>query len=247
MSAKAWIIFAVLCLGLIGGLVFINQQERVDVSNVDSFKLQSASEDNGNIADHVKGNNDAKVKIIEYGDFQCPGCASAAPILRQITEKYQDKVMFVFRNYPLPSIHPNARAAAAAAEAAGLQDKYWPMHYQLYSNQDAWANLGSSERTDMFKSYANTLGLDVEKWEEDLTSDRVASKIDYDVAIAKKLKVQGTPAIYVGEDLIDEYAKGGKIVSRDVEGSQPIWSDPESFEKLILIPALKEAGVDLDN
>lgn len=244
MSAKTWIVFAVLCLGLLAGLVAINQQNRVDVSEVKPSKLQPASDDNGNIADHTFGNAKSKVKIIEYGDYQCPGCASAAPVLKQLSQKYQDDIAFVFRNMPLASIHPNARAAAAAAEAAGLQGKFWQMHDQLYSSQDSWSQLNSSERTDLFKSYAEGFGLDAKKWQEDLTSSRVAAKIDYDSAIARQLGVTGTPAIYINGDLVDQYTKDGKLVGKEVQDAGPVWGDAEAFEKLILIPAMKKAGID---
>lgn len=246
MSAKTWIIFAVLCLGLIGGLVFLNQSQKVDVGDIDVTKLQPASSDNGNIADHVSGPEAAKVTIIEYGDFQCPGCASAAPILKSVTAKYKDELKLVFRNYPLTSIHPNARAAAAAAEAAGLQGKYWPMHDQLYSTQNSWSQLGSEERTKAFRTYAEALGIDADKWQEDLTSERVAAKIDYDTALGRKLAISGTPAIYVNGKFVDQYVKDGKLVSKDVAGSQPVWGDPEAFDKLILMPAFKDAGVKVD-
>ena len=243
MSAKTWIVFAVLCLGLLAGLVAINQQNRVDVSGVNASKLQPASADNGNIADNTLGNAKSKVRIIEYGDYQCPGCRSAAPILKQLTEKYKEDIALVFRNMPLNSIHPNARAAAAAAEAAGLQGKFWQMHDQLYSSQDSWSQLRSSERTDVFKSYAEGFGLDAKKWQDDLTSSKVAAKIDYDSALARQLGVTGTPAIYVNGQPVDQYTKDGKIVSKSVEGAGPIWGDVDAFEKLILIPAMKKAGI----
>ena len=244
MSTKTWIVFAVLCLGLLGGLIAINQQNRVDVSEVNPSKLQTASKDNGKIADHIFGNAESKVVIIEYGDYQCPGCASAAPTLKQLSEKYKDDIAFVFRNLPLTSMHPNARAAAAAAEAAGLQGKFWQMHDQLYSSQDSWAQLNSNERTDTFKSYAEGLGLDANQWEKDLTSSRVAAKIDFDSSIARKLNITGTPAIYVNNKAVDQYSKNGKIVGKEVEGSGPVWGNAADFEKLILIPAMKEAGID---
>ena len=244
MSAKTWIVFAVLCLGLLGGLIMINQQNRVDVSNINASEVQQASKDNGKIADNTFGNAKSKVTIIEYGDYQCPGCADAAPVLQQISEKYKDDIAFVFRNLPLPSIHPNARAAAAAAEAAGLQGKFWPMHDQLYNSQDAWSQLNSTERTAMFKSYVEGLGLDAEQWEKDLTSSRVAAKIDYDSSIARKLGVTGTPTIYINNQPVDQYSKDGKIVGKEVEGAGPVWGSVEDFEKLILIPAMEKAGID---
>src|SRR5690606_20420980 len=125
----------------------------------DTNTIQAAEERNGQIGDNVLGNPDAKVVIFEYGDYQCPGCASAAPILDEVTQKYSDNVALVYRHFPLSTIHPNARAAAAAAEAAGLQDKYWQMHNKLYASQNEWGNLSGAQRTDMFEVYARELGL----------------------------------------------------------------------------------------
>src|SRR4051812_16240717 len=118
MSGKGWIIFGAICVVLFGGLVFWSGRDRVDVSSVDTNKIQPASSDSGNIGDHVFGNKDAKVVLMEYGDFQCPGCGSAHPTVKALSEKYKDQLAFVFRNFPLTSIHPNARAAAAAVETA---------------------------------------------------------------------------------------------------------------------------------
>lgn len=246
MSRNAWIVFVVLCVGLLGGLVWLSQNNRTDVSDVNASVFQPASEENGNIADHTLGNPEAKVTIVEYADFQCPGCASAAPVMKELANKYDQEVFFILRNYPLSAGHANARAAAAAAEAAGLQDKYWQMHDILFANQNEWKDLSPAGRTDTFTRYAREIDLDLAKFTEDIESSRVSEKINYDLALGRKVNVQGTPAIYVNDDLADSYTKDGAIVSQTTEGSQPIWSDSEAFEKLVLLPALKEAGVDVE-
>jgi protein-disulfide isomerase len=115
MSKKAWIVFVVIVVVLLGGLVYLSSRNKIDVSNVDVTTIQPASAASGNIADHVFGNSDSKVKLVEYGDFQCPGCGSVYPTLKTLSEKYQGQIAFIFRNFPLTTIHPNARAAAAAA------------------------------------------------------------------------------------------------------------------------------------
>lgn len=240
MSKTTWIIFAVLCVGLLGGLIYMNTQNRVDVSDVNGNEVQSASDKNGQIADHVAGDPDAEVTIVEYGDFQCPGCADAFPVLRQVKEEYSEDIAFIFRNFPLSTIHPNARAAAAAAEAAGLQGKYWEMHDQLYGNQQAWSNLGGGERTDVFASYAENLGLDREQFLNDIDSDNVTAKINFDTELGKAADVTGTPAIFVNGQLIDDYYVDDELVDRSTEGANPVWSNYEAFTTLILEPALNE-------
>ncbi len=109
-----------------------------------SSRYKTATNDNGNIADHEFGGADAKVTIIEYGDYQCPACGTAAPVMREVSHQYKDKgVSMIFRNFPLTTIHPNALAAASAAEAAGLQNKFWEMHDKLYATQ---SELGKSRK-----------------------------------------------------------------------------------------------------
>jgi len=203
VSKKAWIIFASACVILLVGLVYVSSKDKVDVSKVDANKIQTASTQSGNIADHVFGKKDSKVVFIEYGDFQCPGCGSAYPTVKSVTEKYKGQVAFIFRNFPLTSLHPNAKAAAAAAEAAGLQNKYWEMHDVLYANQSSWENLDTKQRTDFFADYAKTLGLNVTKFREDMASTKVTQKINYDIAVGKKIGVNATPTLYLNGKAID--------------------------------------------
>lgn len=174
------------------------------MSSVDVNKVQTASPQSGDIADHVFGKADSKVVLMEYGDFQCPGCGSAHPNIKEVTEKYKDQAAFVFRNFPLASLHPNARAAAAAAEAAGLQGKYWEMHNKLYENQEAWGSLNASERTEFFASYAREFSLNEATFKTDLQSSKINQKISFDQAVGKKAKVTATPTIYLNGKAIEQ-------------------------------------------
>lgn len=203
MSKKAWIIFAAVCLVTLGGLVVLSNKDKIDVSSVDASKIQQANKSSGDIADHVFGKADSKVLLIEYGDFQCPGCGSAYPKVKAVTEKYKNQVGFVFRNFPLVSLHPNARAAAAAAEAAGLQGKYWEMHDKLYESQESWSTASSSDRVNIFAGYASDLGLDTNKFKLDMADDKINQKISYDQAIGKKLDITGTPTLFLNGQAID--------------------------------------------
>jgi protein-disulfide isomerase len=243
MSRTAWIVFTVICLGLLGGLAWISQGDRIDVSDVNEFSILGATEKSGTIADHVYGKTDAKVVIYEYGDYQCPGCGSAYPVLKTVYEKYKDKVAFVFRNFPLTTIHPNARAAASAAEAAGLQGKYWQMHDLLYVNQNAWSNADSAARVSTFTQYARSLGLNTDTFSRDLSSNNIAKKIAFDTALGKKLSVKETPTIYVNTDKITQYYKDDKLVEAKADGAASVLSSADAFEKLIIIPALTKAGI----
>jgi len=190
-----------------GGLIGYSRATNppLDVSNIDTNSIIAASDQNGQIGDQVFGNPDSKVVFIEYGDFQCPGCGTVAPQIKAATEEYKDRVAFIFRNFPLTTIHPNARTAAAAAEAAGLQGKYWEMHNLIYESQSEWENLAINERTDTFVRYANEIGLDEATFMTDIASPEVNKKISFDQEIAKKVGVEATPTLYMnGEKLSSE-------------------------------------------
>jgi protein-disulfide isomerase len=213
MNKVTWIIFGAAIVLILGGLIVYSRisNPAINVSTINTNSPIAASAQNGQIADHIYGKADSKVVFIEYGDFQCPSCGSAHPQLKAATEAYKDKVAFIFRNFPLTTIHPNARAASAAAEAAGLQGKYWEMHNQLYEGQAAWENLTGDKRTDFFVGYASTLGLDTAKFKTDLASTAVNSKISFDQALGKKIGVNATPSFYLdGKKLSD--ADAGQIV-----------------------------------
>ncbi|HEX6416555.1 MAG TPA: DsbA family protein [Candidatus Saccharimonadales bacterium] len=218
MNKKAWLIFGGVVVLVIAGLVYLSNKNKIDVSGVNLNSTLSANEQSGDIADHVFGKKDSKVILVEYGDFQCPGCGNAHPTVKKLSEKYKDQIAFVFRNFPLTNIHPNARAAAATAEAAGLQGKYWEMHNRLFESQNGWSTLNSNERTEFFKVYAKEFNLDGEKFESDLVGEQVNKKINYDRALAGKANVTSTPSFFLnGQSLGDD-----------------IWSDEAKFEEAIL-------------
>jgi protein-disulfide isomerase len=176
MDKIKWIIFAVIIVGIFGGIIFLNNKDKPAAFNGDPAKIITE----GPIADRVYGTDAQKVTLIEYGDFQCPACGSIYQPVKDLTQKYQDKLTFIFRNYPLTTIHPNALAASTAAEAAGQQGKYWEMHDLLYETQQSWSNLDSSQRGAIFENYASQLGLDVNKYKQDLVSKEVSDKINRD-------------------------------------------------------------------
>src|SRR3982751_2556932 len=123
--------------------------------------------------DHAQGNENAKVTLVEYGDYECPHCGRAYPVVKKVQETMGDKLRFVFRNFPLTQIHPNALHAAEASEIAAEQGKYWEMHDILFENQDAL------DDEDLI-SYAEQLGLDVEKFREALENDTYEEKVRED-------------------------------------------------------------------
>ena len=196
---------------ILGGLVAYSRMNStsIDVSNVDATVPYAANEQSGDIGDRVFNDTESDVVLVEYGDFQCPGCAAAHPNVKTLLEEYGDRISFVFRNFPLTSIHPNARAASAAAEAAGQQGSYWEMHDLIYENQTTWANQNPNERLATFRGYAGQLGLDLTQFEADYASDAVNQKISFDQALGTKQNVDSTPTFFLnGEELSQEAAQG---------------------------------------
>jgi protein-disulfide isomerase len=146
--------------------------------------------------DHVQGPADAPVTLVEYADFQCPYCGMAEPVVKQLREQFADRLRLVFREYPLTDSHRYAYGAAEAAEAAGGQGKFWEMHDLLFAHQDA---LDSGHLT----RYASSLGLDVERFEEQMSSDALGDKIERDVRSGDESGVPGTPTFFINERMYD--------------------------------------------
>lgn len=217
MNKIGWIIFSVVVILLLGGLVTWTRitNPPIDVSSIDNNSVIAASSQNGNIADHTKGSTENKILLVEYGDYQCPSCKGAHPNVNALMEEYAEDVTLVFRNFPLTAANPNARAAAAVAEAAGLQGKFWEMHDILYENQSAWSSLDATQRTDAFTSYAETLELDIAKFNADIADKPVTQKINFDLAIGKKAGVAATPTFFLNGEELDSDTAGG-IVQGDL-------------------------------
>jgi protein-disulfide isomerase len=150
-------------------------------------------------ADWQEGNTtSSKISVIEYGDFECPACGAYFPIMQQLLQAFGSQVDFVFRNFPLYTIHPNASIAAQAAESAGLQGKYWPMHDLLYTDQTNWVNdTPSSVVQDYFNGYAQSLGLNVSEFDADINSSKVLNKIQTDVNSGNAAEINHTPTFFI--------------------------------------------------
>jgi protein-disulfide isomerase len=141
---------------------------------------------------------DAKVVLTEYGDFQCPACGAYYPIVKKIGSDFKN-LTIVFRNFPLAQ-HNNARAAAQAAGAAGEQGKFWEMHDILYENQNFWAESPSAEA--IFITYAQKLGLDLEKYKIDFNSAKIKTKITADYQGGAN-SIDGTPTFFLNNKKIE--------------------------------------------
>jgi protein-disulfide isomerase len=152
-----------------------------------------------NSSDHIQGNASAPIELIEYGDYQCPHCGHAYPIIKSIQKKMGDKLKFVFRNFPLTESHPNAVNAAVASEAAAIQNKFWEMHDHLFQYQ-------SRLDDESLIKYAGQLKLNVEQFENDFEKPELLKKVDADFESGARSGVNGTPSFFInGEKYNDSW------------------------------------------
>jgi predicted DsbA family dithiol-disulfide isomerase len=134
--------------------------------------------------DHVQGPSSAPVTLVEYGDYECPYCRAAYPIVKEIQRRLGDRLRFVFRNFLITTAHPHADHAAEAAEAAGAQGKFWEMHDSLFEHQRA---LGDRH----LEAYAGAVRLDVERWASDMEAQRHAERVRADFVSGVRSGVNG--------------------------------------------------------
>ena len=159
--------------------------------------------------DHILGKNTAPLELVEYGDYQCPHCGHAYPIIKKVQRSLGADLKFVFRNFPLSEMHPDAFNAAVAAEAAGLQQKFWDMHDIIFENQ---------QKLDMINLflYAKTIGLDLERFKNDIQKNTLIIKVEQDFESGVKSGVNGTPSFFINgkkyngdweEDVFTQYLR----------------------------------------
>jgi protein-disulfide isomerase len=141
-------------------------------------------------ADHILGPSQAAVTVVEYGDFECPNCKQAAPAVKLLLTRFAGRVRFAYRHFPLEGVHPHALHAALAAEAAGAQGKFWPMHDLLFENQ---AHL----KLPQLRRYAERLELDLARYDAEMASDLYLQRVRSHIASGEESGVRGTPGFFV--------------------------------------------------
>ncbi len=205
MSKEAKILIGIAGVVVIAGVllaIFFNPQPKQPGEAVDSQNLVRSTS-------HMTGKTDAKVTIVEFGDFQCPACAAAEPNVEKLMSDYagNDNVNFVWRNFPLDTIHPNAHIGAEAAEAAAEQGKFWEMYKVLYEKQNEWASL--PDPISKFLEYAQQLNLDVNKFREAVSARKFTDVINSDYKDGESLGVNSTPTFYINGEKMNTYQYEG--------------------------------------
>lgn len=186
MDKRFITILVVVVLAITGLFIFTNKKNNSSGNTTNTTAT---------VSNHTEGNTSSKVRLIEYGDFQCSACEAFYPIEKQVLPKYLSKISYTFREFPIESLHPNALAAARAAEAASLQGKFFEMHNLLYEDQNLWMN--SDNPQTVFDQLASSLNLNITKFNTDFASEAVNNTITADMNDGNKKGVDGTPTYFL--------------------------------------------------
>ena len=171
--------------------------------------------------DWIKGNKDASVTLVEYLDFECEACGAYYPVVKRLSEEYKDDVRFVVRYFPLLG-HKNSMTSALAVEAAGRQGKYWEMHDVVFENQRDW---GEKQLPDskIFENYARQIGLNMDQYGKDVTSQELKDRIERDRKAGQKLGNTGTPTFFLNGEKIQNprgYEEFKSLIQSEISKSQ---------------------------
>jgi len=246
------IIGIVLVIAVIGGVLYYNSSKTTPTTSNSNKPANTtaaakpspitipANAPSGATPPEQMGSPNAAVTLEEFADFQCGACAGAHPTMNEVKSMYGSRIHFIYRNFPLQiPAHDKAYEAALAASAAGMQNKFWDMQNMLFSNQKAWT--ADSAYKQIWKGYAQKIGLDVAKWENDMNGFGAKNRVEADIARGKAINLSSTPTLFINgvsvpfsdmrveslKALIDaELQKGSGQKS---SGSQP--ADAESSNK----------------
>lgn len=192
MNTKRATLWVLLIIAL-GALIFFMYKFGGESGTTENGPLTSVPEVRA--TDPVKGNENGKVTIIEYADFQCPACAMYAPIMNELQKQQGEKFRLVYRYFPLTSIHRNALISSQAGEAARLQGKFWEMYDLLFINQNLWSESTNAE--SIMVDLAKQAGLDENRFKEDLNSASVKQAVQNGLNEATRLGLNSTPTFFI--------------------------------------------------
>ncbi len=202
----------------IAGNAYIQKKAWSDgVAKLDEWSFVEGNEYNGNIDDVIIGNKDAKVKIIEYADFQCSACALTFPYIHSVVKEYGDQIAYIYRNYAI-QYHNNATAAATAAYAAKAQGYFEEYAELLFKNQDDWFYSEGEKRDNQFEEYfkeASENKGDVEKYKADLKSTSIKNKLAMDRELAVRINLDATPLIFINKEKFEVTSSSEEEFKKD--------------------------------
>jgi protein-disulfide isomerase len=206
----------IVCVGLatVGGGVMFYRAKRTATLTIPHDRSSSGKADAESL--HILGPVKAPVTLEEFGDYQCPPCGRLAEPLNKLEKEFSPHLRFIFRNFPL-SEHAHAREAAIAAEAAGLQGKFWEMHDLLYREQDVWSH--STDVQNLFESYAGLLGLDVQRFKKDMSGGQAEGRVIADQSEGTSLGIKNTPTLFLNNRQVEPTSMAPDLLRAAVESA----------------------------
>lgn len=205
---KQWKIAGLIVLFVVG----LFWWQRSKTASLTSQPEQQKPDDQILESDWYLGNRQAEVVVVEYSDLQCPACQFYSKVGRTIVDQFGDRVGFSYRHFPLRQIHRNANLAAQAAEAAGLQGKFWEMEEILFSQQAEWSD--NSQAFVNFVGYAKDIGLDTDRFRQDIDSKMVKAEVEADYLSGLVSKVNQTPTFFINGQRINNLKGPEDLVER---------------------------------
>src|SRR5438034_2530430 len=209
-----FLIVAAVALVTVGSGTMLYRTKRAQLLPVSENRSLSGT--SGAESIHIRGNPDAPVTLEEFADFQCPPCGNFAGFAEELLKQYDSRLRIVFRNFPL-ALHEHAREAALAAEAAGLQGRFWEMHDVLYREQAAWSKAPNAR--ELFESYAGTIGLDVDKFKKDMDGEQVKARVEADRQRGQSLGIQITPTLFINNQPLDPKDKNPEGIRAEINAA----------------------------
>jgi protein-disulfide isomerase len=193
-----FLIVATVALVAVGSGAMLYRAKRTELLSIPENKSPSGKSATESM--HIRGNPNAPVTLEEFGDFQCPPCGTFAGFAEELLKQYDSRLRIVFRDFPL-IVHEHAREAALAAEAAGLQGRFWEMHDVLYREQAAWSKAPNAR--ELFESYAGTIGLNLDQFRKDMDGEKARERVDSDQALGDSLGVKVTPTLFINNHPVE--------------------------------------------
>jgi protein-disulfide isomerase len=179
-----------------GAAVYLSRQPDEPATNASATPTHVDIKGGG----HFRGPENAAVTLVEFGDYQCPSCGAFHPLVKELLNRYPTQVRLEFHHFPLVTVHPNTMLASQAVEAAGEQGKYWEMHDAVFEHQNEWS--GNPNPEAIFITLASGIGLDINKFMQDLRSPALQQKILKDVERGQEAKVEATPTFFINGEQI---------------------------------------------
>jgi protein-disulfide isomerase len=208
-----FVIVGIVAIATLGSGAMLYHSKRQSLA---AIPVTNAPAKSGAESPHIRGNPGAQVTLEEFGDFQCPPCGQFAGFAEELLKEYDSRLRIVFRNFPL-SAHEHAREAALAAEAAGIQGKFWEMHDALYREQANWSKAPNAR--ELFESYAGTIGLDVDQFRKDMDGEKAKERVDLDQARGESLGIKLTPSLFINNQPLEPKDKNPEGVRATINSA----------------------------